>query len=358
MAMILVKTKNNSGIIVIIVLWIMVILSILTVSLGRHSHIELALLKQSIAKVKSKYVAWSGIFYALEQIRLDTADAESKAKDSLYLCGISSAEGVEPEEIFASKEISDGNFLIQYTQSDILEDQNFYGLQDEERYFNLNGINLQNVNVLIQLIKLLEFDDETAQKVAYSVIDWIDEDGQLSHDDFGAENEWYEGLEKPYRTKNFIFETKEELRLVNGMDEDLYDAISKYLTIYPVDGAFKINFDTAGEVILTALARSLSGAATNTEEADADSLVDKMIDYRSGSDGKEQTSDDREIDLNEMGVNAKERVIFLAMNQFRTKLSNHFRVQVQGISSAQGVKTKLTAVIRRSDLALIEFKSE
>ena len=62
------KLNNKSGIILIIVLWTLVILSMLAVSLGRKTSIELSLAKYAIAKFKAKQIAFAGLIYSISQI--------------------------------------------------------------------------------------------------------------------------------------------------------------------------------------------------------------------------------------------------------------------------------------------------
>src|SRR3989338_5016593 len=72
----------RSGTILVSVLWILVILTVLTVSLGRNTHVELSLVKHAVGKLKSKYIARAGFVYALDRIRKDTADADAAKRDT------------------------------------------------------------------------------------------------------------------------------------------------------------------------------------------------------------------------------------------------------------------------------------
>src|SRR3989338_8209914 len=81
-------TRKCSGTILISVLWILVILTVLTVRLGRNTHVELSLVKHAIGKIKSKYIARAGFVYALDRIRKDSADAAAAKQDTLYQCGV------------------------------------------------------------------------------------------------------------------------------------------------------------------------------------------------------------------------------------------------------------------------------
>lgn len=355
------RHKNNSGIILIVVLWVLVILTSMAISLGRNTQIELALSKNIIARAKAKYMAVAGIVYAMNHIRLDSKDEKSQAVDTLYYCGVSSDLGYSGEELFRQKELAGGHFDIRYQPSKeeqgIGSSEYYYGLQDEERKININGLDAQNVNILISLMTLLGVEADTAAEIAYSVIDWKDSDSTEALEQKGAEDSYYSGLGHPYHCKNLPFESLDELLLVKGMTEEILQRIGPYLTVFPKEGGWlKINIDTAPEAVLRALARSVAGAATNTQESDADSLVAKILDFRRGGDGEEFTEDDREAEFNDIGLNEKEGVIFLVLNQYRTKISNYLRVNARGVEKSRNVEARIDAVIKRDDFSVVYWK--
>src|SRR3990167_5216286 len=131
--------RKRSGTILISVLWILVILTVLTVSLGRNTHVELSLVKHAIGKLKSKYIARAGFVYALDRIRKDTADADAAKRDTLYQCGVHLGDEESPQQAFANVVLGDGYFDLQYIPAGDGEGKNiYYGLQDEERRININ----------------------------------------------------------------------------------------------------------------------------------------------------------------------------------------------------------------------------
>jgi len=382
----LIKTKNDSGIILLTVLWVLVILSSLAIGLSRATNIELALTKQAVGEIRAKYLAWGGLIYAVNQIRLDSEDKESNAWDTLYQCGISPSLNLPTEEVFATKTLKDGSFYIRYQErSEPLEAavssteigetyqknvpvvniiqkstgtyyKDYIGLQDEERKLNINGLTPQNYPILSSLIEVLGFDDEIAETIALSILDWKDEDALPSDPAKGAEDDYYEEQDRPYKCKNAPFDSLEELRLVRGMTKEIFQALSDYLTIFPKDGAFQINFDTASPVVLKAVMRSLSGPVTNTSPGDADSLVGKLIEYRRGEDGLEFTSDDQVIEQDQMSLNSPERILFLVANQYRTKQSHYLRVRVTGVEENLKTVSTIDAVVQRDDLAIVAWR--
>lgn len=234
----------------------------------------------------------------------------------------------------------------------------YYGMEDEERRININALSLQNVNILTKLFVMAGMDEGAAQESAYAVLDWKDSDEELVQKPFGAEDEYYAGLAQPYHCKDRPFDSLEELMLVKGITPGIFAAVKGYLTVFPKEGVFQINLDTASGVVIRAMARAFSGAATNTSESDADSLADKIIESRAGDDGALFTQDDRAVDFNQINLNAGERVLFLSMAQFSKKQSDFLRITSVGVEHTRQARTVLTAVIKRDDFSVLSWRRE
>lgn len=349
------RAGRDSGIILLTVLWALVILTILAVGLGRNTDMDLLLTKHAIAKIKAKYLARAGLVYAVEKIREDTEDPVSRGRDTLYHCGVPEDEEHPPRAIFQKEIGGEGSFDIYYRQKDFDGGgpRVYPGMQDEERKVNINALRAGDVDIFVSLMDLLGFDEPTAKTVAFSILDWKDEDDELSDPSYGAEEEYYGALERPYRCKNRPFDSQSELRLVRGVTPEIFQALSGYITVFPREGRPRLNFDTAPEPVLKSFVRALSGAGTNTDESDADALSEKILNYRRGEDGEEFTEDDRVVDSAKMDLNAKEKALFLSMGRFRAMTSDYLRVRVRGVEQSRRAESGIEAVIRRDDLSVV-----
>lgn len=87
-------------------------------------------------------------------------------------------------------------------------------------------------------------EDEVA-----SILDWRDVDEEPR--EFGAESSYYQGLDDPYNSKNGLFDTEKQVRLVKGMDE-VYSEIEPYVTVWG-----KVNVNAASLESFDALLVSL-----------------------------------------------------------------------------------------------------
>ncbi|KPQ30034.1 MAG: general secretion pathway protein K [Marinobacter excellens HL-55] len=84
-----------------------------------------------------------------------------------------------------------------------------------------------------------------------ALIDWIDADDQTISA-FGAEDGQYLMAEQPYRAANQPFLSITELRLIEGMTEEIYVALRPHVIALPVSG-IGINVNTATGPVLMSL---------------------------------------------------------------------------------------------------------
>ena len=225
-----------------------------------------------------------------------------------------------------------------------------------ERKININALDVSNVDVLIFLFQSLGVSEDSSKTMAYSILDWKDTNDLLSHEDYGAESDYYEALTKPYKPKNRPFDTLQELLMVRGVTEDIFYMVQNDITVFPKDKNFAVNFDTAPARVLKAVALAKSGPETNTDSSDVDSLVEKILEYRAGEDGQEFTADDQMFDETQAALNQKELALFLSLRAWRIKKSEYLNVHVKGVEENFGAQTNINAIVRREDLAILYWR--
>ncbi|MDH5485807.1 MAG: type II secretion system minor pseudopilin GspK [Gammaproteobacteria bacterium] len=143
-------------------------------------------------------------------------------------------------------------------------------LTDLQGLFNLNNLTKGNKNFdqHLQHFKRLLKNNELDENLANAVIDWLDEDLETSIPG-GAEDDYYLGLEKPYRTANYYFRSPSELRLVKGFDlQETYDRLIPLVATLPENTS--ININTAPREVLESLHEDI---AEN---------IDKILQQRDG----------------------------------------------------------------------------
>ena len=96
---------------------------------------------------------------------------------------------------------------------------------------------------LLQTFPDMPLDRNQAESLLMGVIDWIDADENESGS-AGAESNFYQGLQVPYRAANALFKSVDELRLVRGFNESplLVMRLQPFVTALPVaDAGLNIN---------------------------------------------------------------------------------------------------------------------
>ena len=132
---------------------------------------------------------------------------------------------------------------------------------DLQARFNLNNLGAGGEAEAAMFQRLLQgvadTDALTAQTITQSIKDWIDADINPTLP-YGAEDDYYLGLSPAYRTANRAMVSASELRAVNGVTDQIYRALSPYVTALPTRTA--INVNTAAPALLAALAPDLRPA--------------------------------------------------------------------------------------------------
>ncbi|MBX2808987.1 MAG: type II secretion system minor pseudopilin GspK [Cellvibrionaceae bacterium] len=160
-------------------------------------------------------------------------------------------------------------------------------LEDAQGRFNLNSLlgrpQKYNANGHFEerftanqrrFIRLLQTYDDgvldvaAASQITQALMDWIDADNDVNGIG-GAENDYYLGLDIPYRAANQPLVSVSELRLIKGVTSALFDYLADLVVALP-DSNAGINVNTAKRAIL----RTLTAAAVETplDESDAQIL--------------------------------------------------------------------------------------
>lgn len=352
--------RNRRGSVLILCFWALIVLGLLGLGISRRVDAQLRLVRYQSRKAQTRYAAFAGLAYVLEQVRQDEANEQTRDRDTLYDCGLALAEDQTPREILGDRQVGDAVFRVRRIPVAGEETQELFGLNDETARLNVNALTESNYNILAELLEELEVPEQQAEMIAASVIDWKDENHITVAEDLGAEQSYYAQLPVPYDCKNRYLENVEELLLVRGMTPEIFERLRPYITIYPLWGSLRVNFSTASEPVLLALARWTTGARTGANDMDAASFVRKVMDFREGADGIEGTRDDEVVTLGQQGLalNGPETAIAAALSLFHSPRSFFIRARVESEIPGSHVKSFLDAVIQTQGLAVValDFK--
>jgi len=258
--------KLSRGSILIVALWSLCLLSMFTVVLGVGIRQRMGLVQRLDASERLRFAAEAGVKMAMAELRRED---ETPDFDALN----------EPWSNLPSafKEVVIGECLVSVGY-DYREDgavKTRFGLLDEESKINLNTADVRTITRL--LILAAGLDEEDAKRLAYRIVDWRDPDSAYQHPNYGAEDSDYRFLKNPYEAKDAPFETLDEILLVMGMTDDLYERIGEYATVY---GKGTVNINTTSRVVLLSMGIK-------------EGLVDRIMRYRNGEDLQEGTPDDQ-----------------------------------------------------------------
>ncbi|MCK5654772.1 MAG: general secretion pathway protein GspK [Candidatus Aureabacteria bacterium] len=261
--------KDNKGIALLIVLWILTILSVIALSFVYMMRLEIKMAKYQRDKAQAFYLARAGLERAIVQLVIDK-------RSSRKIDALNESWSVNPDA-YEDVNLAGGSYKVE--------------VSDESGKININTASaglLRNLPVIK--------DAENRAEICDSIIDWRDTNS--NHELSGSEDNYYQALEEPYHCKNGHLDTVEELLLVKGVTGDLLyeedadsdtsfldgdgDGVSNIrlkdiITVY-TDG--KVNINTAGLEVLSSL---IGGNAE---------LARNIIKYRAGADGVDGTEDD------------------------------------------------------------------
>ena len=149
-------------------------------------------------------------------------------------------------------------------------------VEDEERKINLNRLVMPNGNApdenRVAVFRLFLTNMGIDASLADAFVDWLDNDDTPRVG--GAESSYYLSLPRPYKAKNDLFDTIEEILLVRGVTLEIYEKIRPFVT---VTSSGKININTAPAEILIALS---AGKIASESGSIDNAAVTQLIEYR------------------------------------------------------------------------------
>lgn len=189
----------------------------------------------------------------------------------------------------------------------------------------LVDLNRASDALLDALLVGMSLSDEERMTILDSIRDW--RDGDSERRDFGAEDDDYAALGLPYGAADAVFTSVDELALVKGMTPDLFDRLRGMVTVFSTESG--INPELAPENLLLSLA--------------GDSAANALGDWRS-----------------DHSDSALQYFANLSKRDLTSRIGNVYGIEVEA-STANGVKTRLSAVIRlaggpSAPFTLLEWK--
>ncbi len=194
-----------------------------------------------------------------------------------------------------------------------------FRMEDLQGRLNLNNLvraDGQDDEAAMNRLGRLLLHRELDTAIVPAVMDWIDTNTEVRFPD-GAGDDHYSRLDPPYRTANRPMASATELRLVRGVDDEVYRSLAPFVAALPEPTPLNVN--TAPAEVLRTLADGLS-------EREAQALVDARPEegYATVNDFlQEAPLAGREVDAGTLSVGSNyfllRTVVELGRTQVRTQ---------------------------------------
>ena len=230
--------SNQSGVALMIVLWVLVLLIALATEFAFSMKMEVNTTRNYKEDAESYYLAKAGLNLALAELLKDSSFhsihdehgwiSGNRVGTPSTGAGKVPIEGGEDQKfnIVNRTDIELGNGTITYT------------IKDENGKIPINSSSKIILNKLLVYSGVKEKLDQDI--ISDSILDWID--SNKNHRINGAENDYYRTQHPPYYAKNGKIETLSELLKIRGVTEEIfygsqeedgeYKGIAQFLTVY------------------------------------------------------------------------------------------------------------------------------
>jgi general secretion pathway protein K len=213
---------TENGVILIALLWILAALSVIALSFSREGFVEVAAARNAQSLEESYFLARAGVaetVYRIVQKRLTPRLQQVELQDLPDPIDLGRISGT----------LGGGSYRVD--------------IQDESGKINLNQVSEDQLRALVEASGIQKPDSDI---ITDSIMDWRDSDSM--HRMNGAEDDYYQALNPPYKARNGAIAVIEELLLVRGMTPDYFYGrpektpdgsvfyrygLSRYLTVSP-----------------------------------------------------------------------------------------------------------------------------
>jgi len=223
-----VHPKNNqSGVALILVLWVMVLLIALGTEFALSMKTEVNTTRNFKEDAETYYLAKAGMNLAKAEI-LSDAQFHSWTEEMGFIFGTDDSEDSEDEDLPVQKVLPEEELELpeppQRTELPLGKGFIHYSIRDENGKIN---INTASRGILVKALGANGIPlGANRDTIADSILDWIDRDDR--HRANGAESDYYQGLSPSYSAKNGPLDNLEELLKIKGVTPELFYGSEEY----------------------------------------------------------------------------------------------------------------------------------
>lgn len=357
--------KNQRGVALFLAITSVALIAFIAVELSYDTASEYLISSQEIQRLKSRYAAKAGVEISLLRLHIYQKVQKQYGKqlgnNRQVLDQIWNTPFMWPPMIPEEGHAVDKDQMETVTKESLMEAKYLATIQSESSKIDLTdlvspskGLAAYTKKTLIQLIEnRLQADDEwaknnrdlNAQTLVNNLIDWMDADNVSLNS--GDEGSYYSKIEDSKLPPNQPFKTLDELHIVSGITDEIFEFLAPAVTIYGVKG---LQVNHAESSVLQSLAPTISAE-----------LAQEIIDRRSGEDGPFQSEKQFYDFLASRGIDTKPieeqniPLIFDSEFNFRiTSTGNYGRTSSEIVAIVYDfdkVKERLSSVLTKEKKA-------
>ena len=184
--------------VLVALLWCLMLLSLVVVGMLHTARMDLTVQKNYGDKIQARYLAVAGIEKAKALLYRDARDRSRIRRNH-------AGQLYNSPEDFRDITLGRGEFRVFHRGRADAGGGMVYGVDDEESRLNVNYASIESLSKI----------EGMTPDIAAAIIDWRDEDNQVTPG--GAEAEYYASLQPPYLPRNGPIQTIRELLMVRGI---------------------------------------------------------------------------------------------------------------------------------------------
>jgi type II secretory pathway component PulK len=366
------QAAGRRGIALLIAIMIISVMMLFTSDLILSSQVNLTLATQTRDNLKAEYMAKSGLNAATLLLASDLAYVLFQAQQDPKASLVTGLNGIWPimngmpiggETLDMMSSFQKEMGLNSVMDEDVLEQLKLFDGQfvltvsDETQKINVNDCYNSRCSEVVLMLealfacpaeaRFLETKKVTGKELALRIKDYIDKDSRAEDGSgFNDENEPYLKRLPKQMAKNAPLDSVDELRMVEGWDEEIHAVFAPFITAFPfqngsTDRTFQMNINTASRALLQCLFPEAKG---DCNEKSTFALQKRETDQVALGSPGEKVSDILKETLCYTGGDGNPGEANNRANWFQ-QYSMVFRVQVEG-TVGDSVR-RLDAVVQR-----------
>jgi general secretion pathway protein K len=200
------SSRQQRGMALIVVLWLVVLLSIMAAGHSRNAHTDTKLASRQVDFAKARALAEAGINHIILDMLADNPAAQHPVDGTVFAI-------------------------------DIYGDAVTLAIRDATGLVDLNAAGPDLLGATLQACGVVE---PLQRELVDAILDWRDKD-DLAHL-HGIEDDDYLAAGLPWTSRDDAFESVDELKYLPGLTQELYEQLAPLVTVFSSRGGINLEF--------------------------------------------------------------------------------------------------------------------